>query len=164
VTSLIAARDARIDAGDGRRLEGLDFVVESAGRLSIIGDFGPLLALLLGHAALCEGAFELCGLDARAALRAGLVGLAPREWHQPGHIQGRDLLVQSAMLAGVARGAASRSRAASDEHTWQPSTDCTTASGGMSFSSRRNSVLRFTASASALRASQHSAAHRCSDR
>jgi ABC-type multidrug transport system ATPase subunit len=98
VTALLRARDARIDADDGRRLEGLDFVIDAAWRVSLVGDFAPLWLWLLGAARLEQGSLSLSGLEGRAALAAGLFGMAPRTWLQPGALNGRELLERSTRL------------------------------------------------------------------
>lgn len=96
MTALVCARDARIDVDDGRRLEGLDFVIDAGARISFAGDFTPLWFWLLGAARLEQGSLTLCGHERRAALAAGLVGLGPGAWRQRGSLKGGALLEQSA--------------------------------------------------------------------
>jgi hypothetical protein len=89
----------------GSRLQGVDVSVEG-GSLVLVGHWPALLAALSGRAQLAAGTVRIDGVDARAEVIAGRIGVADPELPPPPNTTLLDWLILNLRLFGLSANAA----------------------------------------------------------
>lgn len=104
---LLDFESARIARHDGSIAEALTLRAEGPGA-ALVGDFSDFFALLAGRARLVSGRARIAGVSAEDAVRTTHVGLALLDPPLPPGWNTERYLLESALLAGMPRGEASR--------------------------------------------------------
>ncbi|MCA9595812.1 MAG: hypothetical protein KC776_21005 [Myxococcales bacterium] len=97
--ALLVFEAARIDADGAPLLEGLN-ASASGPRVTLIGEFGALFALLAGEAKVTAGSVRIAGHSAEGAVAEGVVGLLLADPPLPLKWKALEYLSESAALLG----------------------------------------------------------------
>ncbi|MFO0639658.1 MAG: hypothetical protein U0183_10645 [Polyangiaceae bacterium] len=117
---VLEARALRIDDASGIAVEGLSFAT-SGEKILVFGASAPVFRALAGELSVAGGELRVAGREPVAALRAALVGVAPRDPALPGELTPAAWVEWSARLANPGKSEAkARAKAALDAFALGP--------------------------------------------